>query len=78
MPKTLTNNIESRILSRHARPEDVVKEIIDSTGIPYPTLHKYRLNQSQPKIENCFKLAEFFGCSIENLFDRKNTKRIKK
>lgn len=44
-----------------------IRELAKKTDIPYTTIQSYLKNDTLPNVENAFKIAQFFYCSMEFL-----------
>lgn len=51
---------------------DIKKELAEYVGVDVKTISKWNTGTDFPEIENLIKVAEFFSCSIDELFTNKN------
>lgn len=49
-----------------------ISAIIERVGISRETLHNYETGTKKPKFETIVKLAEIYGCTVNDFVDNKN------
>ncbi|MGQ3330939.1 helix-turn-helix transcriptional regulator [Halorubrum sp. FL23] len=63
--KTIDNELKVYRAKHDITQEDVAKEI----GVTRQTIGAIEVNRYNPSLELAFKLAVFFDCSIEDIFE---------
>lgn len=51
------------------------KELADKLDVDNSTVCKWESGENRPKADEILRLAELFGCSIDELFDREESRR---
>lgn len=49
------------------------EEVADASGVPNGTLGDYERGETCPSLENAWKLADYYGKSMDELFERKTS-----
>lgn len=68
MPADKPNNVEQFIIAQEKRHDDVLTEIVDTTGIKRSALYLIRKGEVCPSVEKALLLADYFNTSVEALF----------
>lgn len=51
-----------------------IKEVAEKTGIAFSTYTSYEMGYRMPRVDNAQKLAEFYGCKVDDI-DFSETKK---
>ncbi len=62
----LAENLKSLRLSRGVSQQELAKD----TGISQQNISRWELGRHIPNIEECIKLADYFGITLDELVDR--------
>ena len=63
MFKCLGSNLQKLRIAKNKSMRDVSKDI----GIPASMLSNYELDRSVPSLSNAFKLADYYGVTLEEM-----------
>ncbi|ELY87978.1 MULTISPECIES: helix-turn-helix transcriptional regulator [Natrialba] len=61
--------MENRLRVKRAEAEITQQELADAVGVSRQTIYAIEKSKYDPSLELAFKLAEYFECSIEELFE---------
>ncbi|WP_323172815.1 helix-turn-helix transcriptional regulator [Natrialba sp. PRR66] len=61
--------MENRLRVKRAEAEITQQELADAVGVSRQTIYAIEKSKYDPSLELAFKLAEYFECSIEEVFE---------